>query len=965
MPDYPVPVRLVMKNFCSHVNNVVEFGAPHEKVFVRGETGQGKSQIFNAIKYALGKEKHSDEEVFTYEELMSNGEKKKVYKNECQIVLTLRNCGQNPLHQFPPDSEFSIEVKFVRDRKTQYTLIRPDGTRMQISRDDISQYARHDDPLLFVDQAQTSIWTQMTREERFRRISSLIGIEPFQAKVKETYNKLEESERQLIIHMNKFELEKQRFSDLEEKYRRFLEKEAIKKEITDKSNELEIKRVWVLYESFQAQEKEFIDLDNKIGDLNRTKTGIIQDLQQIKNELEKHEISYKELNEKKQTLEGEKDSISYDIVEFNRNLHNFTSKNMEYGLDPKDWDPNKVRQQLSECKQKIEEINGKIFNLKNQQKLKQAELDQLLADHPNIPKDILKLSEDLKKKNISHDFLYSVLDFAEGQEYWRDILEAYISSDKKAILVEPKDRLVAEQINRAGNYDAIILCPREDFPRQDRPTEQFKKWEDILTINSPHIRENTIKKVLDYLLGNVYFADTLDEKEQILNSRRAVVVCQDNYRYDTFSQRKIHKSREYLIGKNARIFEEQRLEHELRQIRDDLNILNDDKSQREHEFAKIKNLNEYFELIVQKPEIDIKKEKLASLSKEIEELTLKIANPKEHKERVERRLHDQKEKLDKVNQELKDTTMRLMQIQSDLNQKSNDYFTQLNSIRDNYQRFKDYVDSSFQSCDLMIYFANYEDEKIRYQGIKGDKINELKSLFKIPDTAMDQLINQLKFLEGQLKGYSDLSDDIPKRYEDMKATLARLNEELKNYEETCRKCEDQHTEAESFLNDRLEKWRAEVNRNFSKVMQMLQLDGELKFQEIEQDGRYGLDFYIANSVGGAKSLIEKSNLSGGEKQRTNIAFIISIILQTQYTYLIWDEPDSAIGDPYRELLAKVIQECFQHRKIIFASPQRIVKGYVKVFDQIIEVFKDHTNHSRISKVRITEDYRKGKGVLNV
>jgi chromosome segregation ATPase len=216
-----------------------------------------------------------------------------------------------------------------------------------------------------------------------------------------------------------------------------------------------------------------------------------------------------------------------------------------------------------------------------------------------------------------------------------------------------------------------------------------------------------------------------------------------------------------------------------------------------------------------------------------------------------------------------------------------------------------------------------------------------------------------------LKGYADVPVDTPDNYQKMKDTLSQYEKELESFSNEYTRCDTQYTEAQDTLKDRLDKWKKDVNKNFSKVMQMLQLDGELNFEDLDGQGAFGLNFNVANSVGGAKSLIEKSNFSGGEKQRTNIAFIVAIIIQTQYTYLIWDEPDSAIGEPYREMLAKVIENFFPYRKLILASPQRIVQGYIKVFDQIIEVYKDGKNQSHITKVLLTDEYRKDKGVLDV
>ena len=257
-----------MKNFCSHDNNVVEFGNPSEKIFVRGETGQGKSHIFNAIKFALGKKKENDEEVFTYDEVLENNEKKKVFRNESQIILTLKNSGTNPLKQFPPDAEFCIEANFVRGKRTRYYLIQPEGkSKSLISREDLAQFGRHDDPLLFVDQAQTSIWTQMYAEERFKRVSSLIGIEDHQKKVKETLQALAHADKQLTEHNSKYEMVKVQFAEIEKLYKRFQDKAELNIKLQALQKQLVLSSMWDAFDLHLAQEEKLNQCDSQIQTL--------------------------------------------------------------------------------------------------------------------------------------------------------------------------------------------------------------------------------------------------------------------------------------------------------------------------------------------------------------------------------------------------------------------------------------------------------------------------------------------------------------------------------------------------------------------------------------------------------------------------------------------------------------------------------------------------------------------------
>ncbi len=965
MPDFPVPVRIGMKNFCSHINNMVEFGAPSEKVFVRGETGQGKSQIFNAIKYALGKKKENDEEVFTYDEVLENGEKKRNYRNETQLILTLKNSGMNPLKQFPPDSEFSVEAHFTQGKKTQYYLIQPGGAvKTLISREDLKQFGKYDDPLLFVDQAQTAIWTQMNPEERFRRVSSLIGIEENQKKVKETLLELQKADERLVEHHSKYDVAKIQFNEIDAKFKRYQVKETIAAKLESFQRQHTISLMWDAFQLHRVQEENLRDCDSQIQSLNDRKQTLEGEIADLKKEIQKHDETLDGDKKYKDKLGEEQTSKVTDVRNFETDLATCKQKLEQMNLDPKTYNMDQISAGYTNAKQELSEINGQIAHLNTEKRDIQKRIKKLMADQPDLPEDVVKLENALAKNHISHEPVFATIELRPEAEKWRDIIESFLDARKKEIVVEPQDRLNAEQINRQNNFDAGVITPRKDIPRKVPSQSKFKTWEDILFVQSEIIREITVKLVLDYLFGGVFFADTPEEKEIILDSTRARVLCLDNYLYDSFSQRRIHDPRDYCIGKNAKKLEIQRLSDSETALSNEITTAEESQSNAEKELIKYQTLEHYEELQNRLPEITSTQARLAKIKMLFEQIVIKMADPLKYKADLNKKLTDATESLSKIANDLHINQDEFAQVQTQLNESSTTFQNKFTEIRENLQKFKDFVDPSFNSINFSDYLVAYEDVKIKYIGLKKELLG-IKKLFKMPESTTELIAQNILTHSAELKGYSDVSPDTPEIFQKMKANLEQYETELANYTSEYQRCDTQYTEAQDTLRDRLEKWRRDVSKNFGKVMQGLQLDGDLNFVDLDGEGSYGLNFNVANSIGGAKSFIEKSNFSGGEKQRTNIAFIIAIIIQTQYTYLIWDEPDSAIGEPYREMLAKVIGQFFQNRKLILASPQRIVQGYLKVFDQIIEVYKDGNNQSHITKVLLTDEYRKEKGVLNV
>jgi len=376
-----------------------------------------------------------------------------------------------------------------------------------------------------------------------------------------------------------------------------------------------------------------------------------------------------------------------------------------------------------------------------------------------------------------------------------------------------------------------------------------------------------------------------------------------------------------------------------------------------------RNLQTYFELKEQYPIIEDAKKKLAKIETQLETIIQRLTDPQRYKNDLTKKLEENKEDQEKVSSDLEEKKKEFITIQGQLSQKVSSFLSKYNEVIVSSQDYAELLDSRVTTYDLKNYLITYEDNKIAYVGIKKE-ILDLKQFFKIPSEPSDSLAMSITIKNSQLSAYEDVPEDTPTSFDQMKNTIGSYEKELENYSKECDRCDKNYTEAHETLQDRLDKWKKDINMNFGKVMRTLGLDGDLFFEDLDGEGNYGLTFNVANSVGGAKSLIEKSNFSGGEKQRTCIAFLVSIIVQTQYTYLVWDEPDSAVGEPQRELIANVIQTYFPYRKLIMASPQRIVKGYLKVFDKICEVYRDKEG-SHISKARFTDEYRKDKGVLNV
>ena len=228
--DIPIPYKLVLKNFGSHRNTLVDFGEPYENVFFRGTSGMGKSHIIKAIQLVLGKKMRSDNEIFTYE--VVDGEKK--FKKDTEIKLILKNSGKNHLLCYPKDAEITVGVKLNRVNKhnNHWFVIDHEGVKERKSKNDIQKiFGSGFNPLIFIPQGDTRKFVDQPPSERYRLVTELIGIEDTQNQAKLALEELNKAK--LNFEKKTFEHEKhqEKLNTLHERYKSFQKKIKIEGEI--------------------------------------------------------------------------------------------------------------------------------------------------------------------------------------------------------------------------------------------------------------------------------------------------------------------------------------------------------------------------------------------------------------------------------------------------------------------------------------------------------------------------------------------------------------------------------------------------------------------------------------------------------------------------------------------------------------------------------------------------------------
>ena len=306
---------------------------------------------------------------------------------------------------------------------------------------------------------------------------------------------------------------------------------------------------------------------------------------------------------------------------------------------------------------------------------------------------------------------------------------------------------------------------------------------------------------------------------------------------------------------------------------------------------------------------------------------------------------------------IKNNQDRIERLKTDLEQENNRFQVIQKALQNLSETFNFYLSEwkektlqNKREINVEDFFIEYKEKDIDYKGIT-DKINEF--LAEIPFPSDDSYTIKIKIEQKQLhmNDYIEFSELDEENFVKAKEEDERFREEIVDYDKEIERSEQQFNKADRQLLEELEQYKEKVNKIFRAVMNKLDLDGIIEFSRQGSSVNFELNLKVANQIDGALDLFEDSNFSGGEMQRTGVAFMVAIISQSRYPYVVWDEIDSDVGDDHREKIAEVIEIFFAGRKVIALSPQVLIPGYKKAFPLIAEVLKNDDGFSRLTYYR--------------
>lgn len=954
---YPIPIKLLLKNFKSHKSTIIPLGHVKDKCYTMGISGSGKSSILEAMQYALGREISNNEEFFHYTNL--KGEDALRYEDHALIELTVVNIGPDFIRAYDENEELRVVLEAFRGKKNKRYVHRANGDIERITLSNLREFGNYNDPLIFVDDTKTSVWSMLKPKQRYSEVAKFMKIEEFESNVNLTKKEFSKAQNILDKAEEDLNLAYIEFKSITEKYNRYFKKKEKEKELKDTELECLKAKLFENIEKFEELQDDMSHASESIENLKMNIEKLRSQINSDENKIIGLKTNIQGQLQKKEELISQRDSLFLEISIFDSRFKLLKNELEAQGKKfPEQDERYIIESRLGEITSSIIE---KSLNIAENKKLKakyEGDLELRRKDKLPLDNDILRLQKSLSDNDIPFEILAKTLDIKKKCEDWRDYLERALGNFRLGLIVEEKNRLKAQELNRRLNTRAFLLYPVSKYAQQSE--KSLRSWDDLLSIETSKISVRTVTDFLNLVMSSTYFAETPDEKENyLLKKPRSTIFCKDGFNYRIYSQRKVNlKGLSYYIGKGASERQIKILESQILDIETIIKDLEEELGEEQKHQSDLSTALEFIDLSIKEPDFQGKKEQKRILDEEISELSSDLANPQERIMSIENEISRNKE----LRASYKDESERTRELFIDLQTRITE-ISQLFNVT--FNKFYIKQDPVLEGLDLskVEIIETYKDKDYEYKGINSNIISRLKEEER-PIEESKLLEYKIKGIEDVLETFKDLPDDIVKIYEDQKLRIESIEKEKEEFSINRLKCQEKFNRAVENLENELKKWEKTVSKKFQEILRDLKLDGVLNFSKIGE-GQYELNISVSKIEGGSLLPLERSGFSKGQKRRVSIAFQTAILTQSNSSFFVWDEFDEGLDNYHRELLAKAIQNHLPNKKLIGITPTHPIRGYLEAFDWIIELFLDNNENTQVQMVKFSDKIKREKFITDV
>ncbi|MFP3131564.1 MAG: AAA family ATPase, partial [Nitrososphaeria archaeon] len=337
---------------------------------ITGKNGSGKSNVLDAIRFALGSNSPKSLRESRMSRLINEGSRNKI----ARVSITLSNENGS----IPVNSEKVTITRELMEDGTQRYFLNGKRTTKNAIEDVLTAASISSDGLNIVPQGSLNAIAEMSPSDRMQLLQEIIGIKIYDEKKAEALQRLKEADEQLAVTFAKMDEKREVMVKLETEMNELLRLNLINAEIERYRKAILLKRLAEIAGEKEQVIRSIDETQNRSDTLSKELDGLIkmleggessrkfyEDYADAKSRLNsiESELHYIELNVNSYLEEVEKASSALsDLKEMMKNL---TQKeaSLQTDIDSTQKELEKLNQELLQLNEEISNLQDKKDNI--------------------------------------------------------------------------------------------------------------------------------------------------------------------------------------------------------------------------------------------------------------------------------------------------------------------------------------------------------------------------------------------------------------------------------------------------------------------------------------------------------------------------------------------------------------------------------------------------------------------------